>query len=312
MAGVGLGVVSKIFAVEIDPKEEGIADLLPGANCGACGFAGCRGLAAAIAAGTADVKGCPVCGDKEMAEIASILGVELIEDPLGPKIARVLCGGGCDKAVDKFEYSGVADCTAAVIVSGGAKSCVYGCIGLGTCEKVCPFDAIIMNDRDLPVVDPDKCTGCMICVTACPKEVIGMVPKAASVIFNCHSKDKGKAVKGVCSVGCISCGACERVCPFNAVKVTDGYVENDFSKCVHCGLCVLNCPTKTIVNDGKAMGAYINEACTGCSMCKKVCPVNAISGTLKQMHTVDADICIGCGLCDIACPKDAVDMEPLS
>lgn len=244
--GAGLAWASRKFAVESDSRIDDIEAVLPGANCGGCGYPGCRGLAEAIVAGKAPVDGCPVGGSAVAAEVAKIMGVEL-EGGCERLVALVRCGGGHAQAKDRAEYVGIDDCRAAELVAGGSKGCEYGCLGLGSCVKACPFDAIAMGPNGLPVVDKAACTACGRCVVACPRDLIALVPCNMYVHVLCRSYDRGKEVRDNCQVGCIGCKACERACEHDAIHVTDFLAEIDYTKCTNCGACAAKCPTKAII-----------------------------------------------------------------
>lgn len=307
--GGGLAYASQKFAVEVDPKIAGIRNALPGANCGGCGFPGCDGFATAVAEGRAPANGCPVASEEAVQAIAAILGQSV---SAGEKqVARVICAGGTDKCKEDFEYYGVEDCKAANMFKGGSKSCKYGCLGLGTCVRVCPFDAIIVSEDRLAVIDPEKCTACGKCVEECPKNVIKMVPYAQDVFVDCNNKEKGKDVKQKCEVGCIGCQICVKACPFDAFIFENNLATIDYSKCRNCMVCVQKCPTKAIYGnfEKRKKAEVIEDKCIGCTICKKNCPVDAIEGELKSVHKVLEDKCIGCGICDEKCPKDAIRMK---
>lgn len=244
LLGFFLGIFGEKFKVEVDEREEAILGVLPGNNCGGCGYAGCSGLAAAIAKGEAPVGQCPVGGDPVAAKIGDIMGVAAGS---GTKmVAFVKCAGDCEKAKQDYAYTGVEDCAAmAFIPGGGPKSCNYGCLGYGSCVKACPFDAVhIVNG--IAVVDKDACKACGKCVAACPKNLIELVPYDAKQKVQCNSKDKGKDVMASCSVGCIGCHLCEKNCSEKAVTVTDNIAHIDYGKCTGCGTCVEKCPKKII------------------------------------------------------------------
>lgn len=306
--GAGLAVAAKVFAVEVDPKVEQIRGALPGANCGACGFPGCDGLASAIANGSAPVNGCPVGGAASAEKIAEIMGVAAGETD--KKVARVTCGGTSCNAFEKFEYTGIKDCKAAALVSGGSKSCSYGCLGLGTCVSVCQFGAIDIIDG-IAVINPEKCTACGKCVSECPKAVIKMVPYEQKVVVDCNSKEFGKDVKVKCTVGCIGCQICVKACPFGAMEFENNLARINYDKCTNCMICAEKCPTKAIWADFENREkAFIDEdKCIGCTICKKQCPVDAIEGELKGKHKVIEDKCIGCGACAKKCPKNAIELQ---
>jgi len=307
--GVALAIVAARFIVKTDPKVDQVRETLPGANCGACGFAGCMGYAENVV-GNPDVA-VNLCapGKAAVAEkIADITGKKA--EKVDPKIARVFCQGGKSLSQRKFIYTGVQDCTAAVLAAGGDKSCEYGCLGYATCMRACPFDAITMSADDLPIISKEKCTACGKCVAACPKQVIELSVESKAVVISCHSRDKGIDVKKKCQVGCIACGICVRTCPVEAIKLDNNLARIDHSKCIVCGLCVKKCPTKAIYDYIPVrLKAQIDPArCAGIDVCAKVCPVNAISGGPNAVHVVDQSKCIGCGMCAARCPKKAIDM----
>ncbi|HEX9021733.1 MAG TPA: Fe-S cluster domain-containing protein [Nitrospirota bacterium] len=307
--GIALAIVAAKFMVKIDPKVEQVRETLPGANCGACGFAGCMGYAEAVV-GNPDVAA-NMCapGKAPVAEkIAIITGKKA--EKVEPKIARVFCQGGTSLSQRKFIYTGVQDCTAAVLAAGGDKSCQYGCLGYGTCMRACPFGAITMSADNLPIINSDKCTACGKCVAACPKQVIELAQASKAVVISCHSRDKGIDVKKKCQVGCIACGICVRTCPVNAIAIDNNLARIDHSKCIVCGLCVRKCPTNAIYDYLPARPkAYIDPAkCAGIDVCEKVCPVNAITGDIRKVHVVNQEKCIGCGMCEPRCPKKAITM----
>lgn len=241
--GLLLGVAAKVFEVPVDPKVAQVRDALPGANCGACGFPGCDGLAEAIAAGDAPVNGCPVGGDQAASAIANIMGTDAGETV--KKVARVICNGTCDNASNKFKYEGIEDCRAAALVAGGDKSCSYGCLGYGTCKKVCAFGAIEIVDG-IAVIDKEKCTSCGACLDVCPKAVIELVPYDQKVFVDCNSNKKGKEVRDACSVGCIGCQICVKKCPFDAMDFEDNLAHINYDKCKNCRICAKECPTGAI------------------------------------------------------------------
>jgi len=311
--GIALAMVAARFVVKVDPKVEQVRETLPGANCGACGFAGCMGYAEAVV-GNPDVAPnlCAPGKSPVAAKIAQITGKAA--GAVDPKIARVFCQGGRSKSQRKFIYSGVMDCTAAVLAAGGDKSCDFGCLGYATCMRACPFGAITMSDDSLPLISKEKCTACGKCVAACPKQVIELGLMSKAVVISCHSKDKGIDVKKKCQVGCIACGICVRTCPVEAIKLDNNLARIDHSKCITCGLCIKKCPTGAIHDYIPVRPkAFIHaDKCAGIDVCAKVCPVSAISGDVKAVHKVDQSKCIGCGMCEARCPKKAIEMVQAS
>jgi len=305
--GAILAVASKVFAVHRDPRVEKILDALPGANCGACGFPGCSGYAeAAVKAGVAPTA-CPPGGAEVAKKVAEILGGEAGE--VVPKVAVVHCAGGLSNAEQRLDYEGIHDCRAAVLVGGNPKSCVFGCLSLGTCKAVCPFDAVELDDEGVVHIDTVRCTGCGNCVEACPVNIIELVSTDMKVHVRCSNHDKGKAAKAVCKVACIACQLCVKKCPSEAIQMEDDLAVIDYDKCTNCGICAAVCPTGAIIDDITARPkAVIGGKCEGVGKCKEVCPVKAISGEPGETHEIDRQKCIGCGLCLDACPTRAVSM----
>lgn len=305
--GVVLAYAAKKFAVKTDPRVEKVLDVLAHAHCGACGYAGCEQYAEAVIKNP-DVPPnlCLPAGEKTAEIIAMLTGKTAAV--MKRKYARIMCQGSWSKSAKRFKYEGVQDCRAAMLAGGGDKACKYGCLGYGTCSRVCPFDAITMTEDHLPFVDMNKCTACGKCVAACPVKVIELLPASKQVLVACHSKDKGLDTKKNCQIGCIACGICVKVCPFDAPSVKNNLSRIDFDKCVVCGLCVAKCPTKAIADlMPKRPKAFVMDNCIGCQICAKVCPVNAASGEMKKKHTIDQTKCIGCGICTAKCPVQAID-----
>ena len=229
LMGFFLCFASEKFKVEVDEREEAIIGVLPGNNCGGCGYPGCDGLAEAIVAGDAPVNGCPVGGAPVAGKIAEILGVEAGSSE--KQVAFVKCAGTCDVAANKYHYVGEMDCRRAAMVPGrGEKACSYGCLGLGSCVEVCQFDALSIQNG-VAKVDRDKCVACGQCVATCPNHVIDLIPYSSAYAVQCSSKDKGKAVMEVCQSGCIGCGLCVRQCEFGAVTLEDNIAVIDGTKC---------------------------------------------------------------------------------
>lgn len=221
VAGAMLSYAARRFSVPVDPRVERVADVLPGANCGACGYASCIELARAVVKGEAAATSCVAGGSDVAAKVAEVTGQAVDVSKITPKTAFVRCRGGRDKAKDKFEYKGVETCHASMLVAGGHKACVYGCLGLGDCVRVCPFDAIKMGEDGIPVVDEEKCTACNKCVVECPRQIITLIPRDQAVVLACVSKDKGKKVRDECTVGCFTCGLCVKpdIAPAEAITM---------------------------------------------------------------------------------------------
>ncbi len=250
LMGALLALASKLFAVQKDEKSEAIKECLPGANCGGCGFSGCEAYAAAVASGNAPVNKCAVGGSETSVKIAEIMGVEAGEQKR--MRAQVMCSGTGEYARKKYIYEGIDDCVAAAKIGGGDKLCKNGCIGLGTCVKACPFDAIVV-ENGVAVVDYSKCRGCGVCVSACPKGIIKLIPFDSKHWVGCMSVDDGKNTRLVCDVGCISCKICQKNCPSGAINVDNFVASIDYDKCTGCDICTDKCP-RHIIWSGEVQG----------------------------------------------------------
>lgn len=255
---VALGVLSALilyfvaqkFKVYEDPRIDTVESMLPGANCGGCGFPGCRGLADALVRED-DISAlfCPVGGGATMSAIASFLGKAAPEKE--PSVAEVRCGGSCAKRAHTNRYDGATSCAVAASLYGGETGCTYGCLGNGDCVAVCNFDAIHMDaGTGLPVVDESKCTACGACVKACPKTLIELRRQGVKnrrVYVSCRNMDKGAVARKACEAACIACGKCEKVCEFGAITIENNLAFIDSYKCKLCRKCVPECPTGAIV-----------------------------------------------------------------
>jgi len=243
--GLALGFFKQFFAVEEDPLIGQIRELLPGANCGACGFPGCDGYAAAVAGGSAKPGACPVGGQAVAEKLAALVGGSA---ELTPMVALVACRGTVDKALPKGEYIGVKTCRAAKLSAGSVKRCSWGCQGFGDCVKVCKFNAIAMGADGIPRVDTKLCTGCKACVTECPQRIIRIIPrdqKGAAALCSNLNTIKPMVAKS-CKSGCIKCELCVKNCPEQCIKMVNGIPAVDYAKCTSCGNCVTKCPIKVM------------------------------------------------------------------
>ena len=241
--------IAKKFRVEEDPRIDEVEKVMPGANCGGCGFAGCRAFAdAAVKAPSLDGHFCPVGGNEVMKKVAAILGYEIQEK--APQVAVVRCNGTCENRPRTNEYDGAASCRIKAALYSGDTGCPFGCLGCGDCVAACQFGALTMDPATgLPVVDESKCTACGACAKACPKHIIELRnkgPRSMRVFVSCVNKDKGAVARKACAVACIGCGKCAKVCPHEAITVADNVAYIDFTKCKLCKKCVAECPTGAI------------------------------------------------------------------
>ena len=250
LAAVILYFVAQKFKVYEDPRIDTVEGMLPGANCGGCGFPGCRGMADALVKQD-DISNlyCPVGGQETMKSIASYLGKAAPEKE--PQVAVVRCGGSCEKRPRTNTYNGAASCATIASLYGGETGCTFGCLGQGDCVSVCNFGAIRMNPATgLPEVDPDQCTACGACVKACPKGIIELRRKGVKnrgIYVSCVNKEKGGIARKSCTAACIGCGKCVKTCPFGAITLENNLAYIDSNKCRMCRKCVVECPTGAII-----------------------------------------------------------------
>ena len=244
--GILLAAASFVFEVKTDERAEKILEVLPGANCGACGFAGCDDYAAAFGENPAlSTALCPVGGSSIASQIAGILGVDAADAE--EKVAMVMCQGNYGVTRQIMEADRIHTCKEAKMFYGGQWACPYGCLGLGDCFNVCKFDAIrIVNG--VARIDRDKCVGCGACDDTCPNNIISMVNKKNLVFVACKSMEKGAKTRKTCENGCIGCMKCQKTCKFEAIKVENNVAQVDLEACKNCGLCEKECPTGAIVN----------------------------------------------------------------
>ena len=245
LAGILLVTASKLFAVKTDPRIASIQELLPGANCGACGYAGCADYAEAVVTKGAATNLCRPGGTETAVRIAAVMGTEALT--IKPEIAVLHCRGHCKATARKYEYDGIQSCAAAKRLHGGSNGCAYGCIGLGDCAAVCEYDAIrIVNG--IADIQPGLCRACGRCVQACPNGLISLRSTLKHIDVRCSSRDSGKVTKAVCKLGCIGCRICEKNCMSRAIHVENNHAVIDYSKCTGCGTCCDVCPTGAICN----------------------------------------------------------------
>lgn len=249
LAALILYFVAQKFKVYEDPRIDEVEKMLPGANCGGCGFPGCRGMADALVKSD-DISWlhCPVGGAETMKAAAAYLGKAAAEQEA--RVAVVRCNGSCENRPRTNLFDGAPSCAVAASLYGGDTACSYGCLGQGDCVRACQFDALHLDpETGLPVVDEEKCTACGACVKACPKALIELRkkgPKGRRVFVSCRNMDKGAVARKACKAACIGCGKCVRTCPFEAITLENNLAYIDPAKCKLCRKCVPECPTGAI------------------------------------------------------------------
>lgn len=249
-SAVILYFISQKFKVYEDPRIDIVQEALPGANCGGCGFTGCRNFAEALVkADTLENLNCPVAGATIMADVAKILGKETVaKDPL---VAVVRCQGSPEYRPRTSVYTGIKNCRIAHNLYGGDTDCHYGCLGFGDCVMACKFDAMYMDEKTLfPVIIDDKCVACGACVKACPRNIIELRKKSKKerkIFVSCVNCDKGGPARRACKVACIACNKCFNVCEFDAITIKNNLAYIDSFKCTFCRKCVVECPTGSIL-----------------------------------------------------------------
>ncbi len=251
LAGVGtifaalIALARRKLWVWEDPRLDPVTDMLPGTNCGACGQAGCRAFAEALVVGTIQPATCTVMGPEDREDVANYLGVAVGE--AATRVARLLCAGGCDVAPLRADYIGLQTCNAANAVSGGGKACAWGCLGLGDCAVVCDLDAIYMNDVELPVVTPEKCTACGDCVDVCPKDLFVLMPLCQKLIVQCKNLLEGDEAVATCSVACDACGRCVADAAPGLISMVHGLAVIDYGdNQIASPDAIARCPTGAI------------------------------------------------------------------
>lgn len=262
---VALAYLGKKLAVKHDVRIDEVRARLAGANCGACGYPGCDGFAAALVEGKAELSSCSVTSAENKQEIASILGITAE----GGSFKVVVCCRGGNDAKDRYDYMGYGDCRSMQMLAGGRKQCRWGCLGMGTCVDACLQHAAEVNMRGYSEIHQEKCIQCGLCITACPKNIIKRVPDTAKYYVACSNHDRGKDVRDVCAKGCIACGLCVKACAAHmreladaageeipsepAIRLVDNLPVIDYDRCLGCGKCAEKCPRECIlpVDGGK-------------------------------------------------------------
>ncbi len=252
--GLMLGVAGKKLSVETDPRVDKVRECLGGANCGACGLAGCDVFAEAVVKGEIKPEACTPGGAQTAKSIAGILGVEVEERE--PMVARVICQGTDGIARERYEYDGYKSCRAAASLAGGPKLCRFACVGLGDCMNSCVFNAINMVNG-VAHIDEKLCKACGACVAACPRGVIELRPLEARVLVRCRNSDSGRLARSSCMKACIACRRCVKACEYGAVAVENGFARIDVDKCTRCGECAKVCPCGCITVEGMENNAKV-------------------------------------------------------
>ncbi len=258
IAAILLVIASALFSVKTDETVETLTETLPGINCGACGYSGCSGYATALAeagkSGSVKTNLCAPGGDPVAKKISEILGTGYSD--VEEQVAVVCCNGNCDVTAKKHDYHGTPSCAACNSFYAGNGDCAYGCLGFGDCAAACPYHAISIQNG-VAVVDRERCTGCGLCVTKCPKQLILRHRLTGHVDVVCANHSGGKETRTVCKNGCIACGKCERTCPNDAIHVVDKLARIDYDKCIDCGACAEACPVKCIQKSEPTQGGTV-------------------------------------------------------
>lgn len=241
---IALAYLGKKLAVSRDERIDRVRDCLSGANCGACGYAGCDGFATALVEGKAELSSCNATSKEKKEEIAEILG--LTDTGEATKVV-VCCHGGQD-AKDKYDYVGYGDCRSMELLAGGRKQCAWGCLGTGSCVDACQHHAVTVKQKGYSEVSLSKCISCGRCISVCPKKIIKRIPASAAYYVACSNHQKGKDVRELCSKGCIACGLCVKQCEVGAITIVDNLATIDYTKCINCGKCAAKCPQRCIVS----------------------------------------------------------------
>ena len=309
--GFALGIVitfadNKLRVAE-DTRIKEIASFLPGANCGACGFAGCAAFAEAIVNGKAKPSSCIPGGTSVSAKITKFLGISVTENVV--KTAKIHCKGGIAEAKERAVYDGIADCFAAVLIGNGSKECEYGCLGFGNCVKICPLGAIFINKNGVAEVNDEKCAGCGMCISFCPRKLIDVSLESQKIFVACSNHDRGAKVKQYCKVGCTGCTLCTKTGTVPDSIIMDNFLPKlNYSTTENFILAAHKCPSHCFTDLAKARPTVnIDTKCIGCGKCVEVCPIEgAIEGNQGERYSVNKNLCIGCGRCIASCEARAI------
>ena len=241
---IALAYLGKKLAVSRDERIDQVRDCLSGANCGACGYAGCDGFATALVEGKAELSSCNATSKEKKEEIAEILGLT----DTGEAMKVVVCCHGGQDAKDKYDYVGYGDCRSMELLAGGRKQCAWGCLGTGSCVDACQHHAVTVKQKGYSEVSLSKCISCGKCISVCQKKIIKRIPASATYYVACSNHQKGKEVRELCTKGCIACGICVKQCEVGAITIVDNLATIDYTKCINCGKCAAKCPQRCIVS----------------------------------------------------------------
>jgi Na+-translocating ferredoxin:NAD+ oxidoreductase RNF subunit RnfB len=307
LLGLIILFAEKKFHTPEDSRIKQIAGFLPNANCGACGFAGCVAFAKAVVSEKANPGGCVPGGSDVATKIADLLDVYVAESVA--KTAKIHCKGGNAEARQRAIYDGIDDCFAAVLVANGSKECEYGCLGLGSCVKACPFGVISISKNGIAIVNDKKCVGCGVCVSACPRKLIEISPESRKIFVACSNHDKGTKVKQYCTVGCTGCTICTKAVSVpNAIVMDDFLPKLDYNTAENFIISLNKCPSHCFTDLVKARPIVnIDTKCTGCGKCVEICPIKgAIEGEKGERYNVNKNLCVGCGRCISSCEVKSI------
>jgi len=305
--GLIIVLADKNFYIPEDTRVKQIIGFLPSANCGACGFAGCAAFADALVKGKAKPNACIPGGADIASKISDFLGVDAVAGIA--QTAKVHCKGGNKEAKERAIYDGITDCYAAVLVANGSKECEYGCLGLGSCVVVCPFDALVINENGIAFVLEDKCVGCGACIAACPRKIIELSPEKQKIFVACNNHDKGAKVKKYCSVGCTACTLCVKAASVpNSIEMINNLPKLNYTTGENFILPLHKCPQHCFTDLAKGRPTvHIDSKCNGCGKCIEICPVKgAIEGEKDKRHSINKKLCVGCGRCIPVCEVKSI------
>lgn len=289
-----------------DDRVLKIFQLLKSTDCRKCGFASCYEFAQAACDAPELVNLCVHSSRAIIKNADRIWGYSPVFD--NNLSARLFCAAGAANCSEKYRYYGTKSCAGVKLLWEGNRECIYGCVGLHDCVKVCPVGAIEIVDNFLPRISEEKCVGCGKCAQVCPFDVIKIMDRGHKTFIRCRTKDPGAMVHKICSSGCISCMVCVKACPYHAIELSAKVPRIDSAKCVNCGICAAKCPLGIIASKGvnEKIVSIIGEKCNMCGICAQICPSSAIVGDAKTPYKVVTEKCIGCGICIGRCPREAI------